>query len=254
MPIVVRVTTIIDEVAALRRAAGLSAAGFARLAGMPTSTVTRIEAEERDPSISTLSALLTALGAELAISFRSDQAAIRAARAALDPTVPETPESSAWTTRWTRAGLLVGGRPADPAAFLEVIGATTRLSARRGSRTFDATSDPARTLAAAGIDYALTGSLAAVRLVEENSNPWPVVYVADLGAAEVNLTVAPGVSGAARTTILPFDGISETGRRRDMDGVWVADDRQVLIDCFGGPGLLPEQGRALLDAMIGVTR
>jgi len=104
-------------VAEARVRSGLSRSQLAVLAGVPTSTVTRIESGEASPSLVMVDRLVAAAGFDLDVSLtrRADLAAITAARRVLDPTFPVALDDGGWIDRWTAMGVFRdGGEPRSP--------------------------------------------------------------------------------------------------------------------------------------------
>ncbi len=103
---------------AARRAAGLSASGLAAKAGVPTSTVTRIEKGTTDPTFGMLARLLDATGAELIVGSRArDDAPITLASLAS----AATSDGDRLRIDWTRLRAFADWadrRPGDVAAAI----------------------------------------------------------------------------------------------------------------------------------------
>lgn len=121
---------------------------------------------------------------------------------------------------------------------------TTTYIARRGvERTLDALS---------GIDdqgYAITGSFAAARIKAVTAPVGLAVYSPTPGALVAALNLLPAEQGADVRLVRPADDgvfarLSTSDRIR-----WVAPS-QVVLDCLGGTGRMPQQGEAVLEWMI----
>ena len=95
--------------------------------------------------------------------------------------------------------------------------------------------------------HALTGDTAANLYSASAGEVWPVLYVADVAAAEaVGLTPRTEGTYGARITLIPFDGLCEL-ERVEIDGMTVAALDQLVLDCYGGTGRLA----ALADILMG---
>ncbi|MGH9066449.1 MAG: hypothetical protein ACRD0J_02850, partial [Acidimicrobiales bacterium] len=51
--------------------------------------------------------------------------------------------------------------------------------------------------------------------------------------------------------LLPLDGVANVGIEVDQEGVGWAAPLQVVIDCYGGGGRLPEQADAIAERVFG---
>jgi hypothetical protein len=130
----------------------------------------------------------------------------------------------------------------------------------------------ARSLAAANIQYTITGSVAANRLYPSVDTPLPVFYVQDISKAAAVLAEHSeisditgtefGIEPAANTLkidppaqtwcdqadaicLLPLDLIVIQGTRVSSDGLNWAAPAQVLIDCYSGIDRMPDQADML---------
>lgn len=248
-----------ERIATLRRANGLSARQLASLVDVAPTTVTRIESGTVSPSFDLAQEILTVLGEPIGFTGVADVAAIAAARLALDPSlnVSATQGVEAWRQRWTRIGLVDGlGRvvPGKEPDLLFRAGRAARLTRRREAVDFEpgpSARDIADALGAAGVAYALTGD-AGVNLYRSSAGEaWPVLYVEDVprAAAAAGLVVKGAGSFGMRVTLIPFDGVSELGRRTIHD-VTVAARDQVVLDAYGGIDRMAEQADILLGRRV----
>jgi len=249
---------IATRISTARRANGLSAGQLARLAGVSTSTITRLEAGEVSPSFDLACTLLEILGQVIEAGPSASVDAIVAARLVLDPVMPV--EQGDKVREWVgRLGRVAPRRGESPrAAVLRTAALAARLDKRPGA--VDCVPDTpwevvAERLGAAGVEWALTGSIAANWIVESAGSIWPVFYVADVDAAVAagRLSRLPAGVFGPRITLVPFDGVSENGRWEIEPGCWVAATDQVVLDCFAGIGSMPAQAEAVLASAEGVT-
>lgn len=247
-----------ERIGSMRRVNDLSARQLAALAGVAPSTITRIESGAIQPSFNLAAELLTILGEPLVAAMTADSDAILAARRALDPRFPveATAGSEQWAERWSRIGIVTtAGRvsPGREADLLFRAGRVARLSRRDGCVDFQPSGDwvdVAETLADSDIQWALTGDAAANYYKPSAGDGWPVFYVSDVKrAAETARLVRRTESVGRRITLVPFDGICEIARVED-NGLWVADQAQVAIDCYGGIGRMREQADFMMGTRI----
>lgn len=235
---------------------GLGRAQMAGLAGVSQSTVLRIERGDMDPTFTMLSRLLNVAGFELGTNLEpiSDVSATAAARSVIDPSsgLRSFPGVDEWLDRWRRARYLDDDlEPVSLESLAYRAGRTNLLTARPGrvnylrDRRFE---QVVKSIAATGGKWAITGSMAANRLVLSASAPWWVFYVEDPKAVgeEAGLVPQGSVMGCP-ITLLPFDGVADVGLQSHDDGWFWADPVQVLLDCYGGNDRMPEQGDALVE-------
>lgn len=248
-----------ERISTLRQANGLSARQLAALVDVAPTTVTRIEAGAVSPSFALASEIMQVLGEPIGFAGSADGAVIAAARVALDPALPIEVSDGVreWWERWVRIRLVddTGAvAPGQRASLLFRAATAARLTRRAGAVDFLAASsarDLAAALDAAGVHYAVTGDTAANLYSPGAGDVWPVLYVADIAAAEAAVPLTrrtPGTFGP-RTTLIPFDGVCELGRE-PIEGVTVAALDQVILDCYGGTGRMAEQADMLLGRAV----
>lgn len=234
----------------------LNSKEVALLAGVSASTVTRIERGEMRPTVEMVERLMEAAGysLDLAVTPKSDPSAIAAARSVLgsDTTLASFGTAARYLERWTRMGLL--DENGDAVSVREVAyraAKSARLAERPGMRYFERSTtwtDLGSRLNAVGIEWMNTGDSAANRLYPYADQIWPVFYVEDTEAAVVATALIERVGTYGPSiSLVPFDGVSETERWQDGDGMWFADRFQVLIDCYAGTTRMPEQADALIE-------
>ena len=249
-----------ERVSTLRRVNGLSARQPAALVDVAPTTVTRIEARQVSPSFDLAQELMTVLGEPIGFTGQADITAIAGARLALDPTSTDlaaVPGIDMWWQRWGRIGLVdqagraVAGMEAD---LLLRAGRAARLNRRAGLVDFEpgrGARDVAVALGRKGLDYALTGDAGANAYLSSAGEAWPVLYVEDVvrSASAAKLVRKEPGSFGLRITLIPFDGVSEVGRKK-LDGITVASRDQVVIDAYGGVDRMPEQADLLLGRRV----
>ncbi len=243
-----------ERIGTLRQVNDLSARQLAGLVGVAPSTITRIEAGERQPTFDLATAIFRVLGETLTFDGSADPTAIAAARLAVDPglPIPVSDEITGWWRRWARIGLVTDDGVVQPARTADLLfraASVARLARRPGAIDYDYVGEwpvLADLLAGSGVQWALTGDGAANVYYPSASESWPVFYVSDVLVAEraTGLVRRVGTSGR-RITLIPFDGVSEAGRT-EIDGVWLAARWQVALDCYGGIGRMREQADQLM--------
>jgi transcriptional regulator with XRE-family HTH domain len=243
----------------IRRArigAQLTAREVALLAGVATSTVTRIENGEREPSYGLVVRLLRAVDVGENLEPLSRPSSIATARWLIDPEFDVRPDDAdEWLTTWTTLGLLDSDqRPTDLRRLLFRAARSARLVARPWRIDFplaEGWEQVEAVLSDGGFGWARTGDAAANRIVEWADESWPVCYVDDVYAAREVIGVPPRRPDERGPvmSLVQFDGYSEIGRWKDADGTWYADPWQVVMDCFGGVQRMPEQADMIVDTL-----
>jgi transcriptional regulator with XRE-family HTH domain len=250
------------ELARIRFLRGLSKRQLAAMAGVSASTVMRIENGDVDPTMGTITRLFEAAGCEFRgeVVEQSDPSAVAAARSVLEPAsgLEAFPGAQVWLDRWIAAGVVkadeVGSsRARSPRDLAEIAGLTARLARRPGIVTFrreGSWSEIARRIDLTGVAWAATGGAAANRLSPSATAPWPVFYVADVKAVAELAGFSerdPDRKIQEVMSLIPFDGVADVGVSEDEYGLRWVDPIQVIIDCFGGTGRMPDQADALAD-------
>lgn len=248
---------VAERIRALRTVNGLSIRQLAALADIAPSTITRIEAGQMSPTSALVENLLGNLGATVVDRPIAEPAASAAARTATDPTYngAQPAKTQSILDSWSRIGLIdsrgaaVEGKQAD---VLFRAGRLDRLQYRDAASTYLPAGDWAeiadRLYGDPTLDWALTSGAAANQWVNVGGDQPAVFYVSDLdqAAAAAQLTPTPDGYLGERVTFIGFNGIWETGRTIETDGMRLASRTQVAIDCYGGALAGPTQADALL--------
>lgn len=121
------------------------------------------------------------------------------------------------------------------------------------TKTYIARSGVQRTLEALpnidGQDYAVTGSFAAARINAVTAPVGLALYTPQPGALIEALNLLPADQGADVHLVRPADrGVFD--RTSVDDGVRWVGPSQVVLDCLGGTGRMPQEGEAVLEWMI----
>lgn len=103
-----------------------------------------------------------------------------------------------------------------------------------------------------GIDadsYAITGSFAAARIRAVAASVGLVLYTSRPDRLAASLDLLPADQGADVSLIVPADDGVFTGSSIAEGNRWVAPS-QIVVDCYGGSGRMPQEGEAVLEWMI----
>ncbi len=246
---------VAELVSTQRMVNALSVRDLAALSRVAPSTISRIESGELDPTASVLERVLASLGLTLAQRMNADSGASAAARVACDMDYSgERPESVVgFLDGWERIRLVRDGRavPGRESDLLFRASRLDRLTKRAGveylpKRDWEQIAD--RFAGVPSLRWALTGGAAANQLVNVGGDQPQQFYVSDIGlAADVGeLDLVPAGYRGPRVMLLPFNGIHESGRTQDVNGLWLADRWQIAIDCLSGSVAGDAQARALV--------
>lgn len=141
----------------------------------------------------------------------------------------------------------------DWPAMLRRRGNAVPLFDKRRTSTYIARSGPQGAIEAisnaADAAYAVTGSFAAARIKAVAAPVGLAVYASQPDLLVGSLNLLPAEQGADVFVVVPADdGVFD--RSSVTDGVrWVAPS-QVVLDCLGGTGRMPQEGEAVLEWMI----
>ena len=239
-----------------RALSNLSQRQVALMAGISASTVNRIESSDLDPTFTVLERILRVCGYSVrtGVAAVADETALRAGRALLDPGAGIVPDSAAgeWIKRWAAIGLVGGDgrvRDADSLAFRAAN--VSRLAFREGSRRFEIPTGGwkavARSFRDNGVDWALTGGYAASAYTNIANAVWPVFYVDSVEQAAKVAGLRTKTGAGIAVTLIPFDDVTRRGVVETAGGVRLAALWQIILDCYGGTGRMPEQASELVS-------
>ena len=142
---------------------------------------------------------------------------------------------------------------ADWSGLLRRRGAAVPLFDPRRTTSWIARTGVATTLEAfSAIDpttYAVTGSFAAARIRPVAAPIGLTVYAEQPEAVAETLDLLPATEGANVRLVVPGKAGEFTGTQVEDGRTWVAPS-QLVIDCLGGPGRMPQEGEAVLQWMI----
>lgn len=241
-----------DDVRRARIRAGMTVRELARASGVSAATVSRIESGLVDPSVGTYRNVMAGTGLRVSNPLSdadSDPLVIAATRYVLGDLNSISPGVSEWTERFARLGWLgADSNLMVPAPYLlSRAGRLCPLVRRRGVKFFSNALGMEKTvdrLSNAGITYAVSGPAAMSALGARATSSTPVIYVQDTEHAREAATLSAYRFGEGRPAIfIPFDGVSEMGRR---DG-WVTPI-QAVLDGFAGSSRMPEMAERLAES------
>jgi transcriptional regulator with XRE-family HTH domain len=262
----------------IRALSGVTRKELAELAGLSPSTIGRIEQGALDPTWGKLSRILESTGYQIhgdTVVSAGDQTAITAARPVLESLLAPTtaaisdalaptrevfqqalsPIANQWLGRWTRAGWLSDRTDADDAVNVAVAaGNAGRIARRDVARQNVAPPDGwralARRLEQAGIDYAVSGLVAARpdRATATVANP--VIYVADPALAVAGLGLQETAPGRGVLLIAP--GEDELTCIEIDGGIRFVSRAQGVLDAFAGSGREPDKAEDTLRSLLAV--
>lgn len=161
-----------------------------------------------------------------------------------------------WLKRWDRAGWLSDHADIDDAVNVAVVAGNAGKIARRNvvRRSVvapDGWRDLARRLEAEGIDYAVSGLVAARQDRATAASASPVIYVEDpvLTVARIGLEEAePG-----RGVLLIAPGGDELERTEIDGGIRFVTRAQGVLDAFAGSGREPDKAEDALRSLLTVS-
>ncbi len=97
--------------------------------------------------------------------------------------------------------------------------------------------------------FAITGSVAAIRLAPITAPALLLAYCDDPDALASDLGLLPASEGANVILLEPFDDVVWR-RTLTQSGLRFVAPAQVAVDCLTGTGRMPEEGEAVLDWMV----
>jgi transcriptional regulator with XRE-family HTH domain len=266
--------TIVKRVRAL---SGVTRKELAELAGLSPSTIGRIEQGALDPTWGTLSRILESTGYRIhgdTVVSAGDQTAIAAARpllesllasaAAREALAPTTNAFeqvassvvSQWLDRWARAGWLSGRQGTDDTVSVAVLAGNAGKIARRHVTRRSVVAPGgwralARRLDEEGIDYAVSGLVAARPDRATATAVSPVIYVDDPSLAVTRLGLEETVPGRGVLLIAPGD--DELMQTEIDGGIRFVSRAQGLLDAFAGSGREPDKAEDALRSLLAAS-
>lgn len=252
----------------VRALSGITRKDLAALSGISPSTVGRIEQGELDPTWGTLSRILEATGYRIngdTVVSAGDVTAIIAARPVLESrteasvtatlrSLPAGVAESAdrWVQRWNRAGWLSAGRVGELVALAVNAGNAAKLARRNVLRRTvtapDGWQELARQIGEAGLEYAVSGLVAAREDRATSSAAAPVVYVDDPSEVIRRLALEETVPG--RGVLLLSASGDELAQAEEDGGIRFVSRMQGILDAFAGPGREPDKAEDELRRML----
>ncbi|QGH70780.1 hypothetical protein [Pseudactinotalea sp. HY158] len=203
-------------------------------------------------------ALATALSAEHAASVDfgwSDTSRTIPGSTGLVPPVLGTgsPAAAPWRARWVRAGWLSETADIDAMVLLAVSAGNAAKIARRTVARRTVVADGGwRPLTArlgeAGIDYAVSGLIAARADRASAAAVNPVIYVADPARAASELGLHEARPGDGVLLIAAQNG--ELDRAEADGGVRFVTQAQGMLDAFAGSGREPDKAESILRQLL----
>ncbi len=257
----------------VRALAGITRKELAKLAEVSPSTISRIERGELDPTWGTLSRILDATGYRISgdsLVSAGDPNAIAAARSVLQRVLVESypnvlsvvgketasMETGRWLARWVRAGWLSDQANADDLVTLAVsAGNAAKLTRRNVARRTVVAEDGwrflARKLGDTGIDYAVSGLLAARDDRATATSINPVIYVEDPAQAVETLGLRETSPGEG-VLLIASTGSELEGTQTD-GGIRFVSSAQGVLDAFAGSGREPDKAEDTLRHLLAVS-
>lgn len=245
----------------IRSLTGITRKELALLAEVSPSTISRIERGELDPTWGTLCRILEAAGYRISgdsLVSAGDPSAIAAARSIVqsvlaEPSVEGSAEMSRWIDRWIRAGWLSTRTSADDLVTLAVSAGNAGKIARRNARRRSVVADEgwrplARELGEAGVDYAISGLLAAREDRATAPSISPVIYVEDPDEAMEALDLKEARPGEGALLIASTN--SELEGTETEDGIRFVPRALGVLDAFAGSGREPDKAEDTLRHLL----
>ena len=189
------------------------------------------------------------------LAFDEDMSS--AVQAALESTARDATETGRWITRWVRAGWLSDQANADDMVTLAVSAGNAGKITRRNvvRRTVVAEGgwrSLAKELGNAGIDYAVSGLLAARDDRATATSTSPVIYVEDPAQAVEALDLRETSPGDG-VLLIASTGSELEGTETD-NGIKFVSRTQGVLDAFAGSGREPDKAEDALRHLLAATR
>lgn len=182
------------------------------------------------------------------------------ARAALTPRIEAFQQSASsvvnqWLGRWARAGWLSDRADIDDVVSVAVAAGNAgkiarRNVARRNVAAPEGWRDLTRRLEAEGIDYAVSGLVAARWDRATATAVSPVIYIDDPALTVARLGLEEAAPGHGVLLIAP--GSDELTRAEIDGGIWFVSRAQGVLDAFAGSGREPDKAEDTLRSLLAV--
>lgn len=204
-------------------------------------------------------AIMNAAARDVSRSLADEMAATT--RAVLAPTMEVLQQAAdsvvnQWLGRWTRAGWLSDRTDVDDAVSVAVAAGNAGKIARRNvARSSVAAPNGwralARRLEAEGINYAVSGLIAARPDRATATAVSPVIYVDDPFLAVTRLGLEETAPGRGVLLIAPGD--DELARVEVDGGIRFVSRAQGVLDAFAGSGREPDKAEGALRSLLAVS-
>ncbi|MCB1031233.1 MAG: helix-turn-helix transcriptional regulator [Acidimicrobiales bacterium] len=233
----------------LRSSAGLSQRQLSELAGVASSSISRIEAGTMSPTVEVIDRLWDALGCTSEVRRAVDSKALAASRLMLGDTSMSGMQTGKWIERFEQLG-----DKEIPARLLWRASRFARLIDRPASTGWVADATKAFARARTFEDkWAWTGSVAARSYdsTRDTIPAWLAVYASEPDEFLIALDAVSVRQSPSATPIAVFSGDEVTfgGRWQTAEGDWCVAPLQAAIDCYGGTGRMPEDADLLLERL-----
>ncbi len=211
------------HIARLINDSGLSKRAIARRAGVSASTIVRIASGDMDPTMSTATSILRALGFQLPDELPQlcDSEATRTARRM----ILDEPVDGEWVETLSRWADTMG-------ELVLSAGRSAPIALRPEASTVRTSWEPLRVygaVGATGFRWAASGWAAGAAYGMQVIRDVHMVVYVDGGFKSLGLALPNDPEGIYTVHILPFDGVSERGVQSSGGIVW-ADPYQVALD------------------------
>ncbi|GAB2518816.1 helix-turn-helix protein [Paramicrobacterium agarici] len=191
---------------------------------------------------------------DVARGVRGSAPAVSTAVAApIAPIADMASEVRCWLTRWERAGWLSPDADTENLVSLAVsAGNAAKFSRRSGARTFVVAEDGwralARRLGEYGIEYAVSGIIAARADRSTSGAANPVIYVNDPAQVLRDLDLVPADPCAGILLISPEN--DELSDVQTENGICFVTRSQAILDAFAGFGREPDKAESSLRDLL----
>lgn len=194
----------------------------------------------------------------ISLSLANETTATRVALAPTKAVLHRAADSvvNQWLSRWARAGWLSDRADADDLVSVAVCAGNAGKIARRNVLRRNVSAPGGwrklvRRLEEEGIDYAVSGLVAARPDRATATAQTPVIYVADPALAASTLGLDEAAPG--RGVLLLAPGDDELTRTEIDGGVRFVSRAQGVLDAFAGSGREPDKAEDLLRALLAAS-